>query len=609
MAIETDTTPARAGWIFPARLALGLAQGAALYFLYRADDAIVWPANEPLLFAPLLLVALYVPLLVSQAMGTMRLPTLAAWAAVAALVCFGLGHHYFFSNPISVITNDNDVLPNTSTFLFGFAGLFIAQALIAAGDGERRLIARYESYFDAAWKLGLQLALATVFVAVFWGVLWLGAELFKLIKLDFFSKLLNHEWFSIPATTLAVAAAIELTDVRARLVSGIRSVVLTLLGWLLPLMALIAAGFLASVIFTGFAPLWATRAAAGGLLTAAGALVVLINAAYQNGERESAALLRYSEAAAAFALVPLVAISAYALSLRVGQYGWSIDRFAALDCLIAGACYAAGYSIAAVLAFGRPGRMMLLEQTNIAAAFVVLVLLGLWFTPFTDPAKLSTDDQIARLRAGKVSAAAFDYNTMWSEDGRYGRRALQKLASLKGKGEAAVIAARAKLALGSAITVPSKPPGPANVAENLTVYPKGQALPKSFVDQKWSAVAAQATVPACLTMARYACDAVLADLDGDGTDEVIVINSDDELDWWGTVMKAGADGRWSPVATLPSPHCAGDLEALRAGAYKLAPPPAPSWRELDFGGHRTAVKLPDPQPEPCPQHALGNAAH
>jgi hypothetical protein len=602
MATETDTSPARAGWIFPARLALGLAQGGALYLLYRASDSHVWPANVPLLFAPLLLVALYVPLLVSQAMGTMRLPTLTAWITVAAAVCWGLGHHDRVSHPLSVIISDSDILPQVSTFFFGFAGLFIAQALIAAGDGERRPIARYESYFDTAWKLGLQLALAAVFVGVFWGVLWLGAELFNLIKLSFFSRLIEHDWFAIPATTLAIAAAIELTDVRARLVAGIRSVVLTLLGWLLPVLALIAAGFLASIFVTGFTPLWATREAAGGLLSAAAALVVLINAAYQDGEQKSSALLRLSEAVASFALVPLVLISAYALDLRVGQYGWTVERIAALACLIAAACYAVGYSAAVIVSLMGARWMALVERCNIATSFVVLALLVALFSPIADPAKLSVDNQIARLRSSKVSADQFDYNYLWGETGRYGRRALQKLAVLKGGGANVIIRERAKLILTPPVSAPLRPATPSDVTGNLTVYPKGQLLPKSFTAQNWSNAKSAGVIPACLTTPGLTCDAVLADLDGDGIDEAIVISgTDTPLYWWGTVMKLGADGQWAPVATLPSPHCAGELQALRAGTYTLAAPPVPVWRNIQIGKHVISLSLPEVPPDACPQ--------
>ena len=43
------------------RAATGLAQGFALYFLYRATEAKLWPATDPQLFSPLLMVSVFVP--------------------------------------------------------------------------------------------------------------------------------------------------------------------------------------------------------------------------------------------------------------------------------------------------------------------------------------------------------------------------------------------------------------------------------------------------------------------------------------------------------------------------------------------------------------------
>jgi hypothetical protein len=580
--------------LFIARLAIGLIQGLALYLLYRASDLNIWPATDPYLFAPLLMVALYVPLLITQAAGGMRLATLLAWTVAATAICAGLGLYDRFRAEPLVIISDTDLLPQFATLFFGFGALFIAQSLIAAGDAERRIVASYDGYFDAAWKLGVQLALATVFVGVFWGVLWLGAELFDLIKLNFLEKLIEHDWFAIPATALATAAAIQLTDVRARLVAGIRNVVLTMLAWLLPLLTLIAVGFLISLFVTGLAPLWQTKEAAAGLLSAAAGLVVLINAAYQNGEHEQPAMLRYSEAVASFALVPLVLLSIYAIALRVGQYGWTVDRITSAACALVAACYAFGYAAAAVFSLRDDVWMETVQRCNVFTAFIVLAVVLALLSPIADPARISVNDQVARLEAGKVSPAQFDFYYLDREGGRYGRAALKRLAS---KSPNADIRQRAQYQLDVTKTLASTKQGPLKLADNLTVYPKGQTLPKSFLAQDWSKVALQATVPSCLTIAATACDAVLADLDGDGTDEVIVINGAGAY-WWGTVMKVGADGYWTPVATLPSPHCAGDLEALHDGTYKLAATPPSPWRLLVVGGHNITVRVPDTDAPP-----------
>jgi hypothetical protein len=90
----------------------------------------------------------------------------------------------------------------------------------------------------------------------------LGVGLFKLIGLHFLEHLIDKRWFDFPFTTLAFALAIHVTDIQVGLVRGIRTVALTLLSVLLPLMALIAVGFLVALPFTGLQPLWATKSAA-----------------------------------------------------------------------------------------------------------------------------------------------------------------------------------------------------------------------------------------------------------------------------------------------------------------------------------------------------------
>jgi hypothetical protein len=64
--------------------------------------------------------------------------------------------------------------------------------------------------------------------------------------------------------------------------------------------------------------------------------------------------------------------------------------------------------------------MKTLEATNIAMAFVVIVVLLALCTPLADPRRLSVEDQVARLETGKVKPEAFDYNSCASMD-EFGR--------------------------------------------------------------------------------------------------------------------------------------------------------------------------------------------
>jgi hypothetical protein len=225
------TLPTRV--VATSRLILGLAQGALLFGFYHAAHTYAWPATDGLLFAPLLLIVLFIPLIVSLGLGNMRTPALSAWAGVATLVLAGAAYFVILKSiPDWQQTNTDryvavpQILPPFDVFFFVSVWLFIAHVLVASGDADRRIVAHYRTQFDAAWKLAVQLALGALFVGVLWGVLYLGSSLFELINLFFLKRLMEHRWFAIPATTLAVSVAIHLTDVRASVVHGIRTILL-----------------------------------------------------------------------------------------------------------------------------------------------------------------------------------------------------------------------------------------------------------------------------------------------------------------------------------------------------------------------------------------------
>ena len=582
-----------------ARLAVGLLQGAAFWFLQRALDAKSWPANDGLLFAPLQAVVLLVPIAVLLGLGNLRPRTLAIWTVVATALCVGLATYDIFRDPTGGTAVDR-IVPSPTLWLALGAVLFASHSLIESGDADRRLVASYARYFDVSWKLAVQLALAAGFVGVFWAVLLLGSELFRLIKIEFLTELIKQPWFSIPITTVVFASAIHVTDVRADLVRGARTLSLTLLSWLLPVLTVLTIAFLSALPFTGLEPLWSTRSATSILLTAAVALVFLINDAYQDGgpERQVSAVMRYSGTVAAFTLVPLVALAAYGLSLRVDQYGWTPDRIIVLACIVVATCCALGYTLAAVL---RGPWLRSIEPTNILAALVVLAALLALTTPIADPARLSVADQVARLESGKTSVDQFDFAFLRFESGRYGEQALERLKTKSDGPDAARISLMANEAvdwrnrgqipqknLHSA--TPSKIPQPATPSSriaNITILSPGpRTLPDGFVQQNWNTEAARLSrpflVPPCLTTDEK-CEAILVDLDADGTFEVLLFPASAGP---AAAFKLTADGKWVFFGLVANAHCTGVRDALRAGKFEMA---APLLKDLAVAGTRLRV--------------------
>lgn len=559
----------------PARIGIGLIQGALLYLLYTALQDKLWPATTPLLFAPLVMLGVLLPVILISGLGHLPRRTLAGWVSAAAITIALLAIHDVWRRLGGV-----DVLrptPSGPLTVYLAAGCFIAHALVLAGARAHRRIAAYATYFDVAWTLGLQLAFSVLFVGATWLVLQMGASLFDLIRLDFLSQAMRKAWFYIPVTAFAFASAMHLTDVKPAIVRGIRNLVHVLLSWTLPVLTLLVGGFLASLPFTGLEPLWATRSAAGMLLSAAASFVVLINAAWQDGSERPARVIAVSARVASLLLAPLTLLAAYALALRVLDHGWSTDRVIAAACLLVAACYAGGYTAAAL----RRGWLPTLAGVNIAAAFTVIGVLALLLSPLLDPGRIAVASQLARLDAGQITLRQLDVAYLWDHGARYGRAALARLESSTTGPDAAWL--RTEL---TRLRQPDLDTGVRPLADQLHVWPAGATLPAGFVQTDWRRTPNAAHLPPCMRAQTGPCDAFILDLGGDARPEVMVIGADGEV---GVVLRQDARGAWELAASLPLllGDCTPLLDAMRAGRLRPAPQVL---ADLDIDGRRIPLQ-------------------
>lgn len=569
------------------RLGIGLVQGGLLYWLYRAaglgrDPAPHhaleafrgWPADNPPLFAALLLTALYLPVVVLAGVGRLRSVTLGVWTAAAALFLFGLGWHDAARQAAESLR-----YPPYLTFPalpFVAAALFIAHHLIVPADQQRRWLAPFPGYFDTAWKAGVQLALSIGFVVAFWILLFLGAALFSVIGLNFLRDLIREPWFAIPVTTFVFAVAVHLTDVRDGLIRGVRTVALMLLSWLLPVIALLTGGFLLALPFTGLSGLSNSFSASALVLTAAAALIILINTAYQDGRPDNLppVALRIAARVAAVLLVPLVLIAVWGLALRIGQYGLTPSRIIASACALVGAVYAGGYGFAALAPFWRKVEWMKpLERTNVVAAALSVLLIVLLFSPVLDPARLSVADQTARLARGAVSAAKFDYAFLRFESGKAGQAALDRLAASADP----EIARRAREAKASENSWSLRERAAiADLPMNIEPVSPSDRLPEDFKSQI-------ASMPELFrSCQQMSCPARVLDIDGDGELEILIAMNNSV-----SVFQRFEDGLWREDTVYRGPHCHKQVfdgvEAWKKGDYQTLPAEYP---DLVLGGVR-----------------------
>lgn len=553
-----------------ARLIVGFIQGYGLWGLVKLglDDPgnpHRWAPQHPALFGALLLVLLATPPILLNGVGALRPRALVIWGAVAAGLAAAIGAYQG-----ALQLSGNDGFPAAPVMLAVGGVGFIAHTLVLAALHDRRTITRYPTYFDLAWKHGLQLALAAAFTGVVWAVLGLGVLLFGVIGLKGFGEFILKPWMAMPVTTVAFAMAVHLTDVRVGLIRGVRTVALTLLGWLTPLLAALALAFLAALPFTGLELLWKTGSATTTLISAAVTLVMLINAAYQDGDRPARLPLALDIATrlAGLLLTPLAGLAIYGLGLRIAQHGLSVDRIIAAAGLVILSVYAVGYGVAAV----PPGRpMRRLEPTNVANAVLTIAIVLALLSPLANPVRLSVDSQVSRLKAGKIAPDAFDFDYLRVGTGRIGQDALRGLSREKG-----VIGERARAILASPIGAPA--PSPKRLASAITVYPVGETLPAGFIAQS------DTQPDSYCKAAGDLCDAFLVDLNGDGRREVLLIA---ETRQQAFVFSLQAGGEWTNIGVMEVVTCGKDLRpALKQGLVGLAPHP---WSDLTVDGMRATM--------------------
>jgi hypothetical protein len=577
--------------LFARRLIVGVVQGVALYALLEAARRHAALANLPLVFVPLLLVSLYVAPVVVVGLGHLRRARLILWAVLIGVLVAFIGYHDAWravgpTTGSALFGAGNVRWPSAPATFFTGVAVFIAYALIVARETARAWIAPYQAYFESSWKLALQIALSLVFVGALHLVLWAGAALFMLVKLGFLKELLQQAWFYIPISSMAFAGGLHITDVRPELIRGTRTLAHSLMSWLLLVLVVITAGFLLSLPFKGLDALWATRSATSILLGVVALTIVFVNAVFKGGSASETPprILRICMRAASLMLPLLTALAAYALALRIGQYGLTNERVLACACVLVAACHALGYAWAA---FDRRATLDRLAPVNVATAWVALAVLIALLTPLADPARLSVNSQVGRLLAGRVQPDRFDFGYLRFHAAIYGRQALARLkTTTEGPQAAAIRELSAKAERADDADLMLTHPDAAALARNLTSRTPGAAIPVSFLSNDWRQVAEHNwMLPNCLTVDSMQCDVYMADLAGNGQTSVVLIGSREHMAY---VFGQDATQRWQALGQFViAPDCAGVRKALADGSFKRVPP---ALQDIDVNGQRMHIE-------------------
>ncbi|WP_170106774.1 DUF4153 domain-containing protein [Rhodovulum imhoffii] len=392
----------------------------------------------------------------------------------------------------------------------------------------------YPTLFHASWMIVVRFAAAWLFVGLVWAVVFLSNALLSLVEIDVIETLIEQEPvpFLLSGVTLGLALSVvnELSDYVSPYL------ILRLLRLLLPAVLVVVAVFLLALPLRGLSHLFGAFSAAATLLTMAVGAVTLISAAVDSGaERQVQASWMCFACKGLALLVPALGVLAgVAVWLRVAQYGLTPDRVVAGLCGVIMLAYGVLYGVAV------PCRDwgVRIRRANTRLALVVLALAAAWFTPALDVYRLSAENQVARLEAGKASAEEIDLWAIGREWGRAGAEALERIAGLRDHPEAGRLAERLAV-LGTAESrYAFDREGEGNdvlalaaaVRGQLQVRPEGAVLPEGLLRDArlWELEQILQGCDRRTPLGNPGCVLLLADLTGErpGDEAVLVAQSD-----------------------------------------------------------------------------------
>ena len=571
-------------------LVAGIVQGAAMIVLHDGFVKHGLRAADLAWIAPCYALAVLGPLTFNMLRAEFTAGRSLLGAAVVALAVAATAAWFGWA---AVPAQDDATLlvgRASGLFVFGLSSAvawFVALPFVQGALRAGRLRYAYAQLFDDAWRNALLLNNCVVFATVFWLLLALWAGLFAVLEMRFFVDLFSSRYFIYLATTLAIGFAVSMEERGAAATAALRRYLLAFQTRLLPLAALIVLLFVAALPFAGLQPLWNTRHATPLLLCLQFALIALANAAWQDGAQPApfSAPVQWLVRAALALLPVLAALCVWSLSLRVRQYGWTVDRVWATVLVGFAALYGLGYASSAA---GR-GWLPSLGRVNTGIALALVATLLAIHSPLLDPQRIAAASQLARLLDGRIDAERFDYDHLRFELGRAGHAALAKLAAGAAHPESALVGRRADEALARTRRgqrAPEVAPDGATIARKLKIHPTDARLDPTFVDHLAS------------RLEKKRIDFDVSSLEGDKPVPLLLIELGGEVGAEAVLLAPpypvfSADARgWRQIgqlhfgASAPKPEQLAKL--LEEGRYAAAPR---GWRDLKLGEDEAFLSL------------------
>lgn len=287
--------------------------------------------------------------------------------------------------------------------------------------------ARYPHFYRQLWLNALTLLIVFVANGLFWLVLLLWSEMFKLVGIPFFSTLFfDTDWFGYVAFGLITALVVVLARTQSRLVTAVQKLLTFIATGLLPLVALLALMFILTLPFTGLEAI-SQRVSAAGLMSTLTLLLLLLMAIVREPQKEALpypGALRYLIKCSLIVAPIYMLIAGWSLWVRIQQYGWTPERLYGVLVVVVLLVWSFGY-LASILRRGR-NPLELQGPVILGVSLLALGLLVLLSSPVIDAWRISVNSHMGLYHSGKIKPDQVSLY-MLDHSGKPGRAALEAL--------------------------------------------------------------------------------------------------------------------------------------------------------------------------------------
>ncbi|WP_410736179.1 DUF4153 domain-containing protein [Citrobacter freundii] len=287
--------------------------------------------------------------------------------------------------------------------------------------------ARYPHFYRQLWLNALTLLIVFVANGLFWLVLLLWSEMFKLVGILFFNTLFfDTDWFGYVAFGLITALAVVLARTQSRLATAVQKLLTFIATGLLPLVALLALMFILTLPFTGLEAI-SQRVSAAGLMSTLTLLLLLLMAIVREPQKEALpypGALRYLIKCSLIVAPIYMLIAGWSLWVRIQQYGWTPERLYGVLVVVVLLVWSFGY-LASILRRGR-NPLELQGPVILGVSLLALGLLVLLSSPVIDAWRISVSSHMGLYLSGKIKPDQVSLY-MLDHSGKPGRAALEAL--------------------------------------------------------------------------------------------------------------------------------------------------------------------------------------